>query len=191
MSDLLELDYIVIHWVNTEWTNPLLDTIMPLLRKEIFWSPLYVFLIAFSFINFGKKAYWFVLFALLTVGTTDYISSHVVKKSVQRIRPCNSIHDFEVIERVRCGNGFSFTSSHATNHFGLATFLFSTIGTLFRRRRGWLFVWAGSISIAQVYVGVHYPLDIIGGTILGLLIGKLWAMLYRKYYPELFYPREA
>lgn len=191
MSDLLELDYLVFHWVNTGWTNPLLDTIMPLLRKEIFWAPLYVFLISFSFINFGKKAYWFVLFALLTVGTTDYISSHVVKKSVQRIRPCNSIHDFEVIERVRCGNGFSFTSSHATNHFGLATFLFSTIGTLFRRRRGWLFVWAGSISIAQVYVGVHYPLDIIGGTILGLLIGKLWAMLYRKYYPELFYSAEA
>jgi membrane-associated phospholipid phosphatase len=188
MSDLLELDYIVFHWVNTEWTNPLLDTIMPLLRKEIFWAPLYVFLMAFSFINFGKKAYWFVLFALLTVGTTDYISSHVVKKSVQRIRPCNSIHDFEVIERVRCGNGFSFTSSHATNHFGLATFLFYTIGTLFRRRRGWLFVWAGAISVAQVYVGVHYPLDIIGGTILGLLLGKFWAILYRKYYPELFYP---
>jgi len=82
---------------------------------------------------------------------------------------------------VHCGSGYSFTSSHATNHFALAVFIFLTLGKL-----GWYFrwpfiLWATIIAYSQVYVGVHFPLDIISGAILGTLIGFILAILFNRY----------
>jgi len=183
---LIELDHIIFQWINQGWSNGFLDIILPLLRKELFWLPFYIFLIAFVFLNFGRKGYWFILFAFLTVGTTDMVSSHLVKKNIKRLRPCREILDFEVNTRVRCGQGYSFTSSHAANHFGLATFLILTLGRRLRKINPWLVGWAASVCIAQIYVGVHFPLDILGGMLLGIISGKIWAGLYHKYYPDLF-----
>ncbi|MDX1685268.1 MAG: phosphatase PAP2 family protein, partial [Saprospiraceae bacterium] len=92
---------------------------------------------------------------------------------VERVRPCNdeSIKQ-EVILRARCGGGYSFTSSHATNHFGLSMVLFLLLGNRIAWR--WLiFLWAALVSYAQIYVGVHYPLDILGGAVLGVMLGYL------------------
>ncbi len=154
---------------------------MPIWRHKIFWAPFYVFIISFLFINFRKKAYWILLFLLLAIGTSDLISSHLIKKNVERLRPCNE-PELVVTERIRCGSGYSFTSSHATNHFAIAFFLIC----LFAERQKWikylLLFWAGSISFGQVYVGVHYPLDVFCGAILGVLIGGLWASIYQRYY---------
>jgi undecaprenyl-diphosphatase len=78
-----------------------------------------------------------------------------------------------------CGAGFSFTSSHATNHFALATFLSLTFRQWMSRYTWVLFVWATSIAYAQVYAGVHYPLDIVGGAALGSGIGYLTGKFYQ------------
>jgi undecaprenyl-diphosphatase len=85
--------------------------------------------------------------------------------------------DPPVIERVSCGSGYSFTSSHATNHFCIAAFLVSVFGTYMRKWKYVWWAWASLISIAQVYVGVHYPLDIIGGGLLGTIIGTSMGIL--------------
>ena len=110
------------------------------------------------------------------------MSSELVKKTVRRIRPCN---DPELQEEVKllvsCGAGYSFTSSHATNHFAVAAFISMTLGLLYRWIRLPLFLWAASIAFGQVYVGVHYPLDVIGGGILGVLIGFIIARLYQQF----------
>lgn len=88
------------------------------------------------------------------------------------------------VKRVPCSNGFSFTSSHATNHFALGTFFFLLFS--FTAYRFLFLVWAGVISFAQVYVGVHYPVDVICGALLGILIGfisfKFLQFLNSKFY---------
>jgi len=79
-----------------------------------------------------------------------------------------------------CSGGYSFPSSHATNHFGAAVFFFCTLRPYLKKWAYLFFFWAASISYGQVYVGVHYPSDVIGGAILGSIIGYLMSLIYRK-----------
>jgi membrane-associated phospholipid phosphatase len=119
---------------------------------------------------------------IITVLVADQISSHVLKPLVERLRPCNQpMWSHFVRTLIHCGSGYSFPSSHATNHFAIAIFLMFS----FRKNGRYLhmsllFVWASLISIGQVYVGVHYPLDIITGCLLGSSIGILIALSARK-----------
>ncbi len=75
----------------------------------------------------------------------------------------------------------SFTSSHATNHFGIAAFLYYSLKDIFGKWPRIFFLWAFLIGYAQVYVGVHYPGDIIAGALIGILLGYLWAKVFNKY----------
>jgi undecaprenyl-diphosphatase len=183
--NIIQWDISLFEWINNDLSSASLDLMMPWIREPYFWLPLYVFIIAFTFLNYGLKGYWFVLFLVLTAGSADLISSRPIKKAIKRLRPCNTEY-VHVIERVQCGSGYSFTSSHAANHFAVATFLVLTLGQVFRKVKIWLWIWAGSVAFAQVYVGVHFPLDVIGGALLGIILGKFWSFVYLKYYSNIF-----
>ncbi len=179
LVDLLQLDTEWFRLLNGQWHQPWLDNIMPFWRHKLFWAPLYLLLLGIVVINFPRKAIWFILAVALTIGLADFGSSQLIKKSVQRLRPCNDpALQSEVHLLVRCGSGYSFTSSHATNHFALATFFALTFGRRWRWARWLFYLWAGSIAYGQVYVGVHYPLDIIGGALLGISIGWTVGLIY-------------
>lgn len=179
MSELLQFDQYLFQLINSAWTTSWLDLVMPFWRNKYFWLPFYIFLISFLLINFGKKGGILLLFALGTIAVSDTFSSQIIKKTVQRVRPCNDPQMAALVDlKVKCGGGYSYTSSHATNHFALAFFLIFTLGIRFRWIRWVLFFWAASISYGQVYVGVHYPLDIISGGLLGTIIGILMARFY-------------
>jgi membrane-associated phospholipid phosphatase len=81
---------------------------------------------------------------------------------------------------VACPAGYSFTSSHAANHFGMASFFFFTFRHIISKWAWMPFVWAFFIVYAQVYVGVHYPLDVLGGAALGMLIAWTLALFFNK-----------
>jgi membrane-associated phospholipid phosphatase len=171
--------FVLVNWIAT---HPWLDTLMPFFRESTFWIPFYLFLIVFVFVNFGKKGWVWLLFAFITVLLTDQLSSSIIKNWVQRPRPCS---DPLFSDQVRllldhCSGGYSFTSSHATNHFGVATFLFITLGRYFGTWKYLLFIWASLICYAQVYVGVHYPLDVVFGALLGFTIGHFVCWAYQK-----------
>jgi membrane-associated phospholipid phosphatase len=89
-----------------------------------------------------------------------------------------------VISRVPCGLGYSFPSTHATDHFALATFLC----LIFYRRWKWVgiaaLIWAAIICFAQVYVGVHFPVDVTAGALYGALVGWLFVLGFRKLAPK-------
>lgn len=112
---------------------------------------------------------------------TDFISSEIIKKTVKRERPCQlKAFDNQINVLTRCGSGYSFTSSHAANHFGLGIMLFYLLWDK-RKKLAMLFIlWASLISISQVYVGVHFPLDIFAGALLGLVIASLMLVLFKK-----------
>lgn len=177
--NILSIDRYLFSLINHTELHPILDNIMVGIRNPIFWAPLYLFAVAFLWMNFGKKGLIYVGFLLIVFGFGDLISSRIIKPSVERLRPCR--HEAVwVIERVRCGVAYSFPSSHATNHFALATFVIMTLGLQWKKIKFPLWLWALAISLAQIYVGVHFPLDILGGAILGTLIGGGIAMFYRS-----------
>jgi membrane-associated phospholipid phosphatase len=180
---MINLDQQLFYFINNSLHVGWFDRLAPYWRSAYFWLPLYTFFISYLFTNFDKKQVAMYLLALgLTVGTADVFSSRIIKNSVARLRPCNdeSIKP-KVKLLVHCGVGYSFTSSHATNHFAVAVFLIFT----FVNRRKWLIylllAWAASISFGQIYVGVHYPLDVLCGAILGSYIGYLGALVLNKF----------
>ncbi len=179
MGDLLSLDRYLFELINIHWSNPIFDAVLPILREKLFWAPFYVFLLTYAIVNLGHRKWYFLFMLFVTVAMADLTSSELIKKTVQRPRPCHELANIPDIHlRVHCGGGYSFTSSHAANHFAVAVFLMFTIFQRPRWLRFGLFLWAFSISFAQVYVGVHYPLDILGGTLVGVSYGLLMAWLY-------------
>jgi len=186
-NQLVHFDQEIFLAVNQGLSNPFFDWLLPILRNPYTWAPLYLFLIIFFIKHYGKMGILVVVFTLANFGISDAISSHVIKKNVKRVRPCNDlVFKNEVNVRVRCGSGYSFTSSHATNHFAMAFFWI----VLFKRRWKhvlWLAItWAALISVSQIYVGVHYPLDILAGSILGILIGIGVGHLFKRFFPSFF-----
>ncbi|TAL41866.1 MAG: phosphatase PAP2 family protein [Chitinophagaceae bacterium] len=168
--------------INSQMTNPFLDNIMPYLRNSFYWAPLYLFLLLFAVLNFKGRGWWWVVLFLCTVSMTDIISSRVFKEVFERLRPCQD-PDFYTYVRLlvnRCSAGYSFTSSHAANHFGMATFFFFTARHLIGKWAWLAFFWAAAISYAQIYVGVHYPFDVLGGALLGVVFGLFMGMFFNK-----------
>jgi undecaprenyl-diphosphatase len=168
--------------LNSQWTNSFFDTILPFIRNSVFWAPLYIFVAVFIALNFGKKGLWWSLLFICTVALTDMIGARVFKEMIHRLRPCQ---DPEFMNYVRlllkqCSGSYSFVSNHAANHFGLATFAFLTFRGYFKKWMYLAYVWAFFISYAHVYVGVHYPLDVLAGAILGIIIGSVTAWLFDK-----------
>ncbi len=182
MKKLIDLDKWFFVKINKEGANNVFDQVMPYLRQPYVWAPFYLFLLVFVLINFKKKALSWILFISETAGITDYTSSHILKPWIARLRPCN---DPEVISNIRllasyCGQNGSFTSSHAANHFGMAMFLFITLRPVWGNGCWLFFLWATLICYSQVYVGVHFPLDVIGGAVLGCMAGFFTAALFLK-----------
>lgn len=178
---LQTFDLALFHFVNGRLANPVFDFLLPLFREKWFWAPLYVYVLALAAQQFRRRRLvLFIVGMVFCVGASDFTSSSVVKKNVQRLRPCNDAQIRQmVVLRVPCGSGYSFTSSHAANHFAFAVF----VGAVLVRRRLFfrrvLLVWAGWVALAQVYVGVHYPSDVIFGGLLGAGIGGIAAAWFR------------
>ena len=172
LETLQHWDAFIFQGINSGLGNPVFDALLPWCREKWFWMPLYVFIVAFSVLNFGRRGWIIVLGLVLAAGLADFTSSTLIKKNVQRLRPCNNPEMVQTLElRAPCGSGYSFTSSHAANHFAAAVFLIGVFGGVFRWLRPVALVWAGIIAFSQVYVGVHYPGDVLIGALLGSAIG--------------------
>lgn len=184
IAELQQFDTELFLKIHQGLSNSFFDWLMPLLRNRFFWAPLYLFIIIFCIRQYKKLGLYIIGGILLTFALGDMISSRFIKPSVNRLRPCNEVAlSGEIITRVPCSGGKSFPSSHATNHFGIAVFI---IGVFYREWKAILpigLLWAASISFAQIYVGVHYPLDVLCGTLLGTFLGIFCLFLYKKVKP--------
>ncbi len=182
LEQIKNVDYKIFSKINGEWHNSFLDTFLPFLRQSYLWIPFYFFLLIFVPLNFKKNGFYWSLFFLLTASLSDYISSTIVKGTILRLRPCQNPL---IIEHLRlllhyCPGNSSFTSSHATNHFAVAMFIYTTFKQQISKWWALLFVWAIIISYTQVYVGIHFPLDVTGGAILGSIIGYLTGQIFNN-----------
>jgi undecaprenyl-diphosphatase len=181
-DQLIALDHQLFLLINGKWTNPIFDRLLVLFRTPLFWTPLYLFLLVVAIKNFKSRAVAWVLSLGITAGLMDFMGNKLIKHTVQRLRPCND-PDFSPQVRLlidHCGTGFSFISNHAANHFAMATFIFATMAPVFGKARWLFFVWAASVAYAQVYVGVHYPSDVLFGALTGMIFGFITASIYNK-----------
>ncbi|MEO9144615.1 MAG: phosphatase PAP2 family protein [Ginsengibacter sp.] len=177
-----QFDYRLFDKMNGQWHTPFFDIFFPFIREPTLWVPLYFFLVIFAVINFKYRGWFWVLFFLMNVMLSDYVSSTLIKDNFFRLRPC---HDPSLFESVRflvsyCPVSSSFTSSHAANHFAAAMFIFTTFKKAVSPKWAILFLWAFAISYAQVYVGVHFPFDIFSGAIVGVITGYIPAKIFNS-----------
>jgi membrane-associated phospholipid phosphatase len=166
--------------INQVWQNRYFDAILPWLRESALWLPLYFFFLSFVIINYGKKGVFWLLFFIATVSLSDQLSSNFLKNFIGRVRPCNDPFMLQFIDlRIeRCPSSFSFTSSHATNHFAIAMFVHQTLKKVLDNKTRWMFLWAFVICYSQMYIGVHYPIDILGGMLVGIFFAGITAALF-------------
>ena len=170
LDQLIHIDSNLFKWINQGMIHPTLDVVLPILRNKLTWIPAYIVLVFLIIRTYKYNSIYIFIVIGVVIAVADVSSSQFIKKWIMRPRPC---HDVSMSARllIDCGSGFSFTSSHATNHFALAMILFllfkKNLSTLFTLL---LFMWAISIGFAQIYVGVHYPFDVVGGFSLGGLI---------------------
>jgi undecaprenyl-diphosphatase len=172
-------DKVAFTFIHRGFSAPWLDVVMLLLRNAYVWIPLYVFMLYWA-LRYDKTIGWkFVAVTVLCFAITDFTSSTILKYYFERLRPCYDEDTVKVIRGIiGCGGRYSFPSSHAANHFGLATFWFYAVHFLTRQKWYWCWVWAFLIGLAQVYIGKHFPLDIAGGALLGCCTGWLLFKLF-------------
>ncbi|MDB5221453.1 MAG: phosphatase family protein [Chitinophagaceae bacterium] len=176
------IDYKLFSKINGEWHNSFFDAFFPFTREAFFWAPFYFFLVLFITVNFKRYGWLWVLFLVLNVALSDYVNSSLVKEIFFRLRPC---HDPAIADHIRflvryCPGSSGFTSSHAANHFAAAMFIFVTLKQKVSKWWALIFLWAFIPCYAQIYVGVHFPADIIGGIFVGLILGYLMGYLFNK-----------
>lgn len=176
---LRQTDQWLFLWLNG-LHHPLLDPAMVFLSERFVWIPLYLLLLL-GLIRYKRwETLQILLFTALLIALTDQLSVWI-KFQVARPRPCHEAGLLPLIHLAggSCGGQFGFVSSHAANTFGLAFWLTRQFRPHLPKAGLLLFVWAALVSYSRIYLGVHYPGDIIGGALVGVFGGWLIWKLYR------------
>jgi undecaprenyl-diphosphatase len=162
--------------------NDFFDILMPWISERWIWIPFYIFLAWLLYRDYGHKVWILLILGGLAIVITDQTSVYLFKHVFHRLRPCHEPALEGVIHLVdgKCGGKYGFISSHAANTFGLATYLAFLLGKKIRFFTPVILLWAAMISYSRIYLGVHYPGDIIVGGIWGAGIGAALYILFNQ-----------
>lgn len=174
---LLEADQQLFLWLNG-WHSPFWDTLMMGITNKFAWIPLYLILLYGIISTFKKKAIGLILCIIAIVALSDQVASGFFKPYFMRPRPCHDELIGSLVHLVgKCGGAYGFVSSHAATGFGIAAAV-NLLPTRTLKGVPWLLVWAFIYSYSRIYVGVHYPLDIAVGGLVGILVAGAVVRIY-------------
>lgn len=159
--------------------SPFFDTVMRLLSVKTIWIPLYLAILWMITIRYGKRA-WIPLLIVPLLVLIDDRGANIIKNLTERLRPCHEPALDGLVHTLNghCPGLYSFVSGHAANSFGIAAYSASLLG---KKWYTWaIFIWAALVSYSRIYLGVHYPGDVLGGVILGLLAGSGLAWVAKR-----------
>ena len=162
--------------------NSFWDFIMFWASDKFIWIPVYALFLFILWRKYSSKIWIVMLFAALLIFLSDQISVHLFKDVFQRLRPCNNLALEGMVHLVngKCGGSFGFYSSHASNIFAITVFVISLLG----KKNPWILllilIWADLIAYSRIYLGVHYPGDVIAGVVAGSLLGWMVARFLKN-----------
>ena len=172
MSDFLySIDLMIFYFFNHTISLPILDKFFSLITSVNNWYIAYLILLGISWTIGGKRGKIAVVGIILLIVASDQTGYRLLKEFFARPRPCDILSD--VITPIGCTGTYSFPSNHALNNFAAAFFFYK----LFPKLKWILFITAGLVAISRVYLGLHYPSDIIGGAIIGIAFGYIFSEL--------------
>lgn len=164
---------------------PFFDSLMYIVSEKFIWIPLYISVLYVLIRHWKKESIWLIIALILCIVISDQVSSGILKDLVKRLRPSHveDLKGFVHLVRGYSGGKYGFASSHTANAFG-----FALLSSLIFKRNIYtycIFVWAIITAYSRIYLGVHYPLDILGGVIVGVsaALGCFW--IIGKYRPSL------
>ena len=176
IDKIVEIDKQIMVFLNKTISNPIFDFIMPIITNQNFLVFSGLIFIGYLAYYGGKRGRITIVVLLLAAGASDAICFQIIKPLVGRIRPSHEFYEF-INLLVSKGGKYSFPSNHAANSFVFAT----VISYFYDKNRISLYILASTIAFSRVYVGVHYPLDIIFGSIIGYIISwiilSLWVII--------------
>jgi len=194
MDFLYSIDQGIFLFLNGTLSNPVGDILWPLITDYDKLLPVRIILLfvwLWLLIKGGRTGRAAALLLIPLLFISDKLNSEVLKELFDRPRPCHEIAGGHIVHGVRllvnCGPGNSFPSSHAVNNFAVA-FLFAFF---YPRFRSVFFGWACLIALSRPFVGVHYPSDILGGALVGIMISYLVVWVWRRLQTRLFPPESV
>lgn len=163
--------------------SPLFDGLMMWCTYALNWLPFYVLLLALLIKHYRRQTIIIILFTAVLITITDQVSLHLFKNMFMRLRPCSNPHIMNMVHIVndyRSG-AYSFTSSHATNFFGIAIFFIGLLGKKVKYFTPLILLFVSFIAYTRIYLGVHFVGDVIAGALVGSIIGYLMQLLYKYF----------
>jgi undecaprenyl-diphosphatase len=176
LAGITQIDQDLFLFLNS-FNSPFWDKVMLIFTGTVTWVPFYLLLIFFMFKQYRQKAFTIVLVLILTIVISDQFSV-LIKELVQRLRPTHNPAISQLVHNVyNKGGDYGFFSSHASNSFALAMFT----SLLFQNRSytTMIFLWAVLVSYTRIYLGLHYPADILAGWTWGFITGYFMYRFFR------------
>lgn len=191
LEDLKQFDTELFLAINGKH-NAFFDTIMYWASDKLFWFPFYAVLLFFLFRVYKKFAIYILLAITVTITLCDQTASGLLKNLVKRLRPSHEPTLAGLVHLSEAGPGgkYGFVSSHSANAFGLVTFLFFLLPAKYNWLKIILLFWALLVSYSRIYNGVHYPFDILGGALVGVLSGSLIWIIFRAIFKNSAFNKE-
>lgn len=181
MEFLINIDqslFLFLNGLHATWFDP----IMWWLSDKLIWIPLYLFILYLIIRKYQWKSVGILLSVAILIAASDQVSVFI-KYGIERFRPTHNEGIKDSIHTLNeyFGGSYGFVSSHAANSFALAAFTSFFLAPYYKNYRWIAFIWAALVSYSRIYLGVHYPGDILGGAILGILLSFIVYKLYRLF----------
>lgn len=185
MTEIIEflysIDVAVFRFINGSFANPVTDKFMPFITDVKNWYITYVLLWFLILFKGGRYRVGLSIAMLIVPALSDQLSSSLLKDLVARPRPCKVLENVHLL--VGCTDSYSFPSSHAVNNFTAAIFF-----GYFYKNLKWIFIGVATLmALSRVFVGVHYPSDIIGGALIGIILGYFLARLFNTIFRFIYH----
>jgi undecaprenyl-diphosphatase len=178
LEKLIQLDKQLFIFLNG-LGSPTFDGLWLIITQQAYWTPIFLLLLYLVYKKIGtKQTLILLLFVAVLVAFTDQVTN-LFKNHFQRLRPCNDTSINSIIRVVKGSNSYSFFSGHAANTSAVALFLFLN----FRKKYkyfGLIFIWPVIFAYSRIYLGLHFPIDILTGYFFGTTFGFLMFKIYRK-----------